>query len=754
MASDEKPSFTFDDIYSENFSYSSFYPNWISSNSYISKDSEGIQVFNVIEETSQILVSNQFYVSSGAQSYSISEDQQYFLARTSYFKQWRHSYNGSYSVYRISDESLVFGPTEDTIQYIRWSPTGNGLLWVVENDIYYQKSISDSPNRLTFDGKQNTKYNGIPDWVYEEEMVFSKNNIFWSPNSRYIAYIVTSDIGVEQIEFSMFKDRVYPEMIKVAYPKAGTTNPTVELKIYDTLYDATISSDPPERFKTEEHLFSRFRWFPDSNFYLVYWLNRISNVTILQRCSIEGSEIITKLSCSVIQSGSEESSTGWVGDESGIPYMPILLSDTSIFYSILTNDNGFSNIVEISVEYDTKRFLTSGDIVITELVGLDEEFQILYFMAAYPLPRNRHLMRIKLTDKIEIKPDEWDCLTCEFDQERCSWVSADFSPEMMNLVINCGGPGVPISFMMSNAGDGEWTDPEIVIDNADLVQRKAEVKWPLKEYGSFVGTSGIEILYQMHKPSDFDPSKKYPLLIEVYGGPGFQKVQDRWTRSWAPIHMVSTYDIIVVSLDGRGSAFRGTDIMHSVYRKLGQYEKKDTSEVALHFANKQFIDEDRIAVWGWSYGGYTTTFTISEGNDLFKCGIAVAPLASRFYYDSIHTERFMSTPEDNEEGYRKCSILETELSNFNRAWYSIIHGTADDNVHFQNAALITKALIEADVNFDDFFYADEAHSINTGENAKRHIYQLLTQKVLRCFNIQFIKTASKQDDKSYNNNKI
>jgi len=270
-------------------------------------------------------------------------------------------------------------------------------------------------------------------------------------------------------------------------------------------------------------------------------------------------------------------------------------------------------------------------------------------------------------------------------------------------------------------------------------------KWPTKTYGEFKSkNSDTTILYQEHRPLDFDENKQYPLLIEVYGGAGYQKVQDRWTRSWAPIHMVSTYDMIVVSLDARGSAFRGNDIMHSVYQKLGQFEKIDTNEVGEHFAAKSYIDAGNIAVWGWSYGGYTTSFTISLGTGVFKCGMAVAPLASRYYYDTIHTERFMRTPDENKEGYEKCSILNSDMQNFKKSWYSIIHGTADDNVHFQNAALITKALIEADVEFDDFFYADEAHSINTGENANRSIYKLLTRKTRHCFNLPKQNPVSKE----------
>jgi len=333
--------------------------------------------------------------------------------------------------------------------------------------------------------------------------------------------------------------------------------------------------------------------------------------------------------------------------------------------------------------------------------------------------------------------DQWQCITCGLPEtDRCQYVSTSFSPSMLYASLNCGGPDVPMTYLTKSDSNGEWSTPEVLINNDGLIAAKNSRKWYIKEYGEYESSTGITFVYQMYKPQDFDPNKKYPMMLEVYGGPGFSKVRDSWTDGFSSTHLVSQYDIITVNLDARGSGYRGEGIAHMMYKKLGQFEKKDNTELANYLAQTyDWIDENRVAIWGWSYGGYATTHTISEGAGVFKCGIAVAPLATRFLYDSIHTERYMDLPDDNVDGYEKCSILNTNLQNFKKATYSVIHGTADDNVHFQNSALISKALIEADVDFDDFFYADEAHSINYGSNNPAHIYKLLTKKTRQCFNL-------------------
>nr|XP_039258021.1 dipeptidyl peptidase 4-like [Styela clava] len=632
---DVQQPFTFEDLYDSKFWYSSFYPSWVSDTEYIFQDEDGIQKMDMSTGTPTVVVDKAVFDKTSGSGWSLSADEQYFFVRTSYAKQWRHSYNGSYSIYSVTDgDNAIFSLPSD-IQYIRWSPVGSSLVWVRENDIYYRKTPQTAADRLTSDGRQNDIYNGIPDWVYEEEMIFTRHVISWSPDGTQLMYLKTNDSQVDQIEFSVYNGDKYPEMVNVAYPKAGRNNPVVTLLVYDI-----------ENHETDSPLVA-----------------------------------------------------------------PLNLNST-------------------------KRFLTTGGSVVTSLRGYDDVNDWVYFTAAAPSPASRNVYRVRFSSVEPTHVNDWECISCMLDQDRCQWVTPSFSPGLSYLVLNCGGPDVPMTTIQMMEASGNYSEPTVYENNTDLINNKAQILWPTRNTGVYKSPTNVDFLYEIFKPANFDETKKYPLLIEVYGGPGFQKVQNRWTRRWAQTHLVSQYEILVASFDGRGSGYRGDNIAHLLYRKLGQIEKEDTTEIAQYFADTfDYIDSSRIALWGWSYGGYTTTFTISKGAGVFKCGFAVAPLASRYFYDTIHTERYMGMPDDNVDGYEKCSILNANLTNFNLASYTIIHGTADDNVHFQNAALINKALVQADVNFDSYFYADEAHSINTGANANKHIYKLLTRKVRQCFGL-------------------
>lgn len=732
-AATDLPPYTFDDLfYNSDFSYSTFSPNWVSPTEYITRDSEGIKKKNIEDPNADVLlVSNALYVSAGANGYSISPDELFVLFRTSYTKQWRYSYNATYSIYSIADETLQFSSPED-VQYITWSPTGHSAIWVVGYDMYYTDDLLNI-KQLTENFGDNNILSGVPDWVYEEEMVGTTNNIFWSPDSALVGYLVTDDTGVPNIEYSEYGDALqYPKTVKFPYPKAGTVNPRVMLYVWDVNKDVKIPVAAPTERVGDDHLFCSFYWYPDSQAFLVFWLNRISSVSAAQLCELNGSG---DWECNIAEGGSEVSETGWIGD-GGQPAKPVFTTSGRDYYASFSDDNGYWHIAKVDIASGTRTFLTTGTNVVTYLYGLDEANGWLYFRAAYPYARSRHLMRVNVNTMLALTPDQWQCITCTLEQDRCQYVSTSFSPTMLYASLNCGGPDVPMTFLTKSDASGEWSAPEVLINNDGLIAAKNSRKWYIKEYGEYESSTGITFNYQMYKPQDFDPNKKYPMMVEVYGGPGFQKVRDSWTDGWSSTHLVSQYDIITVNLDARGSGYRGDGIAHMMYKKLGQFEKKDNTELAQYLAQTyDWIDESRVAIWGWSYGGYATTHTISEGAGVFKCGLAVAPLATRFLYDSIHTERYMDVPDNNVDGYEKCSILNTNLDNFKRATYSIIHGTADDNVHFQNSALITKALIDAGVDFDDFFYADEAHSINYGSNNPAHIYKLLTKKTRQCFNL-------------------
>lgn len=321
------------------------------------------------------------------------------------------------------------------------------------------------------------------------------------------------------------------------------------------------------------------------------------------------------------------------------------------------------------------------------------------------------------------------CITCNLRKERCQYYTARFSERSKYYALICYGPGIPISTLFENHGDREL---RVLEDNWELQSALQEIRLPKEEINK-LEVDGITLWYKMLLPPQFDRSKKYPLLIQVYGGPCSQNVKETFSISWIT-YLASKEGIIVALVDGRGTAYQGDKILHAVYRRLGVYEVEDQISAVKKFIEMGFIDEKRIAIWGWSYGGYVTSLALGSGSGVFKCGMAVAPVSSWEYYASIYTERFMGLPikSDNLEHYKNSTVM-ARAKNFQNVEYLLIHGTADDNVHFQNSAQIAKALVNAQVDFQAMWYTDQNHGI-PGLSSK-HLYTHMTHFLKQCFSL-------------------
>uniref|UniRef100_A0A3B3ZSC2 Uncharacterized protein n=1 Tax=Periophthalmus magnuspinnatus TaxID=409849 RepID=A0A3B3ZSC2_9GOBI len=305
-----------------------------------------------------------------------------------------------------------------------------------------------------------------------------------------------------------------------------------------------------------------------------------------------------------------------------------------------------------------------------------------------------------------------ECLSCDLRPERCQYNTAYFSYDASYYRLDCTGPGLPVYTLMDNRG-------------ADNTQKPRHYHKMPNSYNILPA----DLWYQMMLPPNFKKSKKYPLLIDVYGGPCSQTVSYRYKLNWAT-YLTSTHDIIYASFDGRGSGYQGDQILHSIYHRLGTYEVEDQLFAIRKFIDMGFVDKDRVAMWGWSYGGYVTAMALGSGSGLLKCGISVAPVAEWEYYDAVYTERYMGTPSDNPDGYRNGSVI-TRAKNFKNVDFLLIHGTADDNVHFQQAAQISKALVNEQVDFEAMWYTDKNHSLRG--SAYRHVYTLMSHFLKKCF---------------------
>uniref|UniRef100_A0A8C3JG83 Dipeptidyl peptidase 4 n=1 Tax=Calidris pygmaea TaxID=425635 RepID=A0A8C3JG83_9CHAR len=535
--------------------------------------------------------------------------------------------------------------------------------FVWNNNVYIKASPTASFLNITENGEENKIFNGIPDWVYEEEMFGTHSALWWSPNGDFVAYATFDDTEVPVIEYSFYSEDTlqYPKTIRIPYPKAGATNPTVRFFIVDTrsLPDFhSVEISPPAVLKSEDHYLSVVTWVTDERICL-QWLRRIQNFSVLTVCDFENAT--GNWSCPQEKQFTEESRTGWIGRFQ--PSVPHFAPDNATYYKVYSNGEGYKHIHRIR----------------------------------HSEVRNEVVL-------LESSPNSTKCVSCDLNKDRCRYYSVSFSKDAQYYQLDCGGPGLPMSTLHRSSDD--------------------QVKL----------SSLLDLWYQMILPPHFDSSKKYPLLLDVYAGPCSQKVDYSFRISWAT-YLASTEQIIVASFDGRGSGYQGDEIMHAINRRLGTYEVEDQIEAARKFSEMGFVDKDRIAIWGWSYGGYVTSMVLGSGSGVFKCGIAVAPVSRWQYYDSIYTERYMGLPvaSDNLSNYNSSTVM-ARAEKFKEVEYLLIHGTADDNVHFQQAAQISKALVDAEVDFQAMWYTDKDHAISG--QAHKHIYTHMSHFIKQCFSLQ------------------
>ncbi|XP_007464556.1 PREDICTED: dipeptidyl peptidase 4 isoform X1 [Lipotes vexillifer] len=728
---DSRRTYTLTDYLKNTFRVKFYTLRWISDHEYLYKQENNILLFNAEYGNSSMFLENSTFDEFGysINDYSVSPDRQYILFEYNYVKQWRHSYTASYDIYDLNKRQLI---TEERIpnntQWITWSPVGHKLAYVWKNDIYVKNEPNLPSHRITWTGKEDVIYNGITDWVYEEEVFSTYSALWWSPNGTFLAYAQFNDTEVPLIEYSFYSDESlqYPKTMHVPYPKAGAVNPTVNFFVVNT---TTLSPDinatsqqiiPPASVLIGDYYLCDVTWVTEERISL-QWIRRIQNYSVMDICDYD--ESTGRWICSVGQQHIETSTTGWVGRFR--PAEPHFTSDGNSFYKIISNEEGYKHICHFQTDKRNCTFITKGAWEVIGIEALTSDY--LYYISNEHkgMPGGRNLYKIQLNYHTKVT-----CLTCELNPERCQYYSVSFSKEAKYYQLRCSGPGLPLYTLHSNSNDKE---PRVLEDNAALDKMLQDVQMPSKKL-DFIYLHKTKFWYQMILPPHFDKSKKYPLLIDVYAGPCSQKADAVFRLNWAT-YLASTENIIVASFDGRGSGYQGDKIMHAVNRRLGTFEVEDQIEATRQFSKMGFVDDKRIAIWGWSYGGYVTSMVLGAGSGVFKCGIAVAPVSKWEYYDSVYTERYMGlpTPEDNLDHYRNSTVM-SRAENFKQVEYLLIHGTADDNVHFQQSAQISKALVDAGVDFQSMWYTDEDHGI-ASSTAHQHIYTHMSHFLKQCFSL-------------------
>ncbi|XP_063067949.1 dipeptidyl peptidase 4 [Engraulis encrasicolus] len=706
--------FTLDDYFNGSIRARSYSLNWISDQHYLHNGRDGnvyrYDAANAQSDGELFLAKDTLNQYNG---YLLSADHQYVAFMSNRAKLWRHSYTATYNISHINTPTEYSKDLPHNIQYLAWAPTGNALAYVWLYNVYVKTSATAEPDQVTFDGKHNQILNGIPDWVYEEEMFSSNYALWWSPGGQRVAYAQFNDTAVPLIEYSWYGSGDYPGTVFIPYPKPGAKNPTVRLFVVDVSNTSVITEVVvPSAYGAVDHYLSTVTWVSDTRI-AVQWEKRVQSNVILVIYDWNGDEWVA--------SGTHEQvmKNGWVARFS--PLDPVFTADGNGFF-IIESDNtdstGFKHIRHVTGNnWGEKTFITRGS---WEVVGiLKVTATHLFFVGNQGHPGQRNVYKITLASLTAV------CLTCDVDQTRCKYNSANISPGGTYYRMDCSGPGLPMYSLRTVSDNKVIKELELNTQLDDILK---DIAMPTVIHDT-LKIGKYDLWYQMTLPPGFDKSKKYPLLIDVYAGPCSQKSDFRFRLSWST-YLASTEKVIVASFDGRGSGYQGDEIMHLIYKRLGTYEVEDQITAARRFIDLGYVDKDRIAIWGWSYGGYVTSMVLGAGSGVFKCGMAVAPVSEWRFYDSIYTERYMLEPKDNQHFYANSTVTE-RAKNFASVEYLLIHGTADDNVHFQQAAQISKALVDQQVDFEAMWYTDEDHGL--GGSANHHVYTHMSHFLKRCF---------------------
>ncbi|WP_457609633.1 S9 family peptidase [Lutibacter sp.] len=602
---------------------------------------------------------------------------------------YRRSSLGLFYVYDIVLKSLQL-IDKDKIQEPTFSPDSKKVAYAKNNNIYIKNLETNIVTQITFDGLKNNIINGISDWVYEEEFEFVRA-FKWSNDSKNIAFLRFDETEVPTFSMDIYGKTLYPTQQVFKYPKAGENNSVVTLNIYNAEANKSTEID----LGKYEYI-PRFKWTKDTDVLCATTLNRHQNN--LNLYFINTSNFSSKVVLT-------ETDAAYVEVTDNLTF----LNDNSFIRT--SEKDGFNHIYHYNKSGKLINQITKGNWEVTNFYGINEKAKIVYYQSTEDGSINRTLYSINLNGKNKRR------LTNSSGTN-----NASFSKNFNYFINSFSDVNTPPIYTLYN-GKGENLK-EILNNNALLTKLKNYNLSP-KEFFTLKTKNG-EFNAWMIKPINFSSENKYPLFMTQYSGPGSQSVSNTWNRSndyWYELLAEKGY--VIVCVDGRGTGFKGADFKKITYKELGKYEVQDQIEAAKELGKLPYIDANEIGIWGWSYGGFMSSNCLLKGNDVFKMAIAVAPVTSWRFYDSIYTERYMRTPQENPTGYDENSPL--NYANLLNGNFLLVHGSGDDNVHFQNTMRFSNALIEANKPFDEAIYPDRTHGIYRGKNTRLHLYNKMTK---------------------------
>lgn len=631
------------------------------------------------------------------QDYTFSHDESKVLVLNEQQPIYRHSFLGKYHVVNLSKNGKITALNNGNwIQEPKFSPDGRFVAFISGNNLYYQDLSSEKITQITFDGEKNKIINGLADWVYEEE--FGHADMYqWAKNSESLVFVKFDESQVKEMNMQVFNGNLYPQDFRFKYPKAGEENSKVSVYAYDLKLNKSTQINLanfeayyiPQVFQTAQ-----------PNEIAIATSNRHQNK--LEIIKINTKNLSTKKILT-------ETDAAWIEtDNLSLEF----LEDNSFLWA--SERDGFRHFYWYTPDGKLKKQITKGNWEITDYYGFSPKNSEILVQTTEKGSTNR------VVSKINIKTGKKQIVS-----ELNGTNNADFSKSFQYFINTHSSAEQPNTYTLRDF-NGK-TLRELQNNNSALKKLQSD-GFVTKEFFQIPNKNGDQMNAWMIKPKDFSPNKKYPVLMYQYSGPGSQQVSNAWDgRNTIWFNLLAQKGYIVLCVDGRGTGYRGTKYKKATYKNLGKYEIEDQIAAAQWVGSQSFVDAGRIGIFGWSFGGYMASLAMTKGADVFKVGIAVAPVTTWRYYDTIYTERYLQTPQENPQGYDENSPI--NFADLMKGKYLLIHGTADDNVHYQNAVEMTEALIQKNKEFEFMTYPDKNHGIYGG-NTRLHLYQKMTDFIL------------------------
>jgi len=631
------------------------------------------------------------------QDYTFSHDESKVLVLNEQQPIYRHSFLGKYHVVNLSKNGKITALNNGNwVQEPKFSPDGRFVAFISGNNLYYQDLSSEKITQITFDGEKNKIINGLADWVYEEE--FGHADMYqWAKNSESLVFVKFDESQVKEMNMQVFNGNLYPQDFRFKYPKAGEENSKVSVYAYDLKLNKSTQINLanfeayyiPQVFQTAQ-----------PNEIAIATSNRHQNK--LEIIKINTKNYSTKKILT-------ETDAAWIEtDNLSLEF----LEDNSFLWA--SERDGFRHFYWYTPDGKLKKQITKGNWEITDYYGFSPKNSEILVQTTEKGSTNR------VVSKINIKTGKKQIVS-----ESNGTNNADFSKSFQYFINTHSSAEQPNTYTLRDF-NGK-TLRELQNNNSALKKLQSD-GFVAKEFLQIPNKNGDQMNAWMIKPKDFSPNKKYPVLMFQYSGPGSQQVSNAWDgRNTIWFNLLAQKGYIVLCVDGRGTGYRGTKYKKATYKNLGKYEIEDQIAAAQWIGSQSYVDAGRIGIFGWSFGGYMASLAMTKGADVFKVGIAVAPVTTWRYYDTIYTERYLQTPQENPQGYDENSPI--NFADLMKGKYLLIHGTADDNVHYQNAVEMAEALIQKNKEFEFMTYPDKNHGIYGG-NTRLHLYQKMTDFIL------------------------